>query len=42
MTTGRLIARGEAHPVARPLDLARFAAGRTCDERGVGPYPYLH
>jgi sarcosine oxidase subunit beta len=42
MTTAHLIARGEAHPVATHLDLARFAAGRTCDERGIGPYPYLH
>ncbi|HTD10801.1 MAG TPA: sarcosine oxidase subunit beta family protein [Steroidobacteraceae bacterium] len=42
MSTAHLIARGEAHPVARHLDLARFAAGRTCDERGIGPYPYLH
>lgn len=42
MTTAHLIAHGEAHPLARHLDLARFAAGRTCDERGIGPYPYLH
>ena len=42
VSTAHLIARGEAHPVARHLDLARFAAGRTCDERGIGPYPYLH
>jgi sarcosine oxidase subunit beta len=42
MTTAHLIARGTAHPVAAHLDLARFAAGRTCDERGIGPYPYLH
>ena len=32
----------EAHAVAAHLDLARFAAGRTIDERGVGPFPYLH
>ncbi len=42
MTTAHLIAHGAAHPVARHLDLARFAAGRTADERGIGPYPYLH
>src|SRR5580658_9237670 len=42
MTTAHLIARGEPHPVAAHLDLARFAAGRSCDERGIGPYPYLH
>ena len=41
-TTAHLIARGEAHPVAAHLDLARFAAGRTVDERGVGPSPWLH
>ena len=42
MTTAHLIAHGAAHPLARHLDLARFAAGRTSDERGIGPYPYLH
>jgi sarcosine oxidase subunit beta len=42
MTTAHLIARGEPHPVAAHLDLGRFAAGRTVDERGIGPYPYLH
>jgi sarcosine oxidase subunit beta len=42
MTTAHLIARGEPHPVAAHLDLGRFASGRTIDERGIGPYPYLH
>ena len=42
MTTAHLIAHGSAHPVAAHLDLARFAAGRTIDERGVGPFPYAH
>ena len=41
-TTAHLIAHGTPHPVAAHLDLGRFAAGRTVDERGVGPYPYLH
>jgi sarcosine oxidase subunit beta len=41
-TTAHLIARGVPHPVAAHLDLGRFAAGRTVDERGVGPFPYLH
>ena len=41
-TTAHLIARGEPHPVAAHLDLGRFAAGRTIDERGAGPFPYLH
>jgi methylglutamate dehydrogenase subunit A len=42
LTTAHLIARGTAHPVAAHLDLARFAQGRTVDERGVGPFPYAH
>ncbi|MBV8495764.1 MAG: sarcosine oxidase subunit beta family protein [Gammaproteobacteria bacterium] len=41
-TTAHLIARGTPHPVAAHLDIGRFAAGRTVDERGVGPFPYLH
>lgn len=42
LTTAHLIARGVAHPVAAHLDLERFAAGRTLDERGAGPFPYAH
>src|SRR5215469_4902050 len=42
MTTAHLIAHGVSHPLAAHLDLARFAEGRTCDERGIGPFPYLH
>ena len=42
MTTAYLIARGEPHPVAAHLDLGRFAAGRTVDERGIGPFPFAH
>ena len=42
MTTAHLIARGEAHPLAAHLDLDRFADGRTCDERGLGPFPFAH
>jgi methylglutamate dehydrogenase subunit A len=41
-TTAHLIAHGVPHPLAAHLDLGRFAAGRTVDERGVGPFPYLH
>jgi len=41
-TTAHLIARGTAHPVAAHLDLQRFDAGRMVDERGIGPFPYLH
>ncbi len=39
MVTAHLIANGAPHPLAAHLDLERFAAGRTIDERGVGPYP---
>jgi methylglutamate dehydrogenase subunit A len=42
LTTAHLIAHGSAHPLAAHLDLARFAEGRTVDERGIGPFPYLH
>jgi methylglutamate dehydrogenase subunit A len=42
MTTAHLIARDVAHPLAAHLDLGRFAAGRTLDERGAGPFPYAH
>jgi methylglutamate dehydrogenase subunit A len=42
LTTAHLIAHGAPHPAAAHLDLGRFAAGRTVDERGVGPFPYLH
>jgi len=42
MTTAHLIACEAAHPLAAHLDLGRFAAGRTLDERGAGPFPYAH
>ena len=42
VTTAHLIAHGEPHPLAAHLTLERFATGRTVDERGIGPYPYLH
>jgi methylglutamate dehydrogenase subunit A len=42
LTTAHLIAHGSAHPLAAHLDLGRFADGRTVDERGIGPFPYLH
>jgi methylglutamate dehydrogenase subunit A len=41
-TTAHLIAHGTPHPCAAHLGLERFAAGRTVDERGAGPFPYLH
>jgi heterotetrameric sarcosine oxidase beta subunit len=40
--TAHLIAHGAPHPLAAHLGLGRFADGRTVDERGIGPYPYLH
>jgi sarcosine oxidase subunit beta len=42
LATAHLIARGTPHPAAAHLDLGRFTAGRTVDERGIGPFPYLH
>jgi len=42
LTTAHLIARHAPHPLAAHLGLERFAAGRTVDERGAGPYPYAH
>jgi sarcosine oxidase subunit beta len=42
LTTAHLIAHGAPHPAAAHLDLGRFASGRTVDERGIGPFPYLH
>ena len=42
LTTAHLIAHGAPHPAAAHLDLGRFAAGRIVDERGIGPFPYLH
>jgi len=37
-----LIARDEAHEVARAYRLDRFASGHLIDERGVGAQPNLH
>jgi methylglutamate dehydrogenase subunit A len=37
-----LVATGEPHPLAAHFGLERFAAGKAIDERGVGPFPYLH
>jgi methylglutamate dehydrogenase subunit A len=42
MATAHLIAHGEPHPLAAHLSLDRFAAGRTLDERGLGPHPFAH
>jgi sarcosine oxidase subunit beta len=37
-----LVATGTPHPLAAHFGLDRFASGRIIDERGVGPFPYLH
>jgi sarcosine oxidase subunit beta len=37
-----LVATGEPHPVATHFGLDRFRSGHVIDERGAGPYPYLH
>jgi len=42
LATAYLIAHGAPHPAAAHLDLGRFAVGRMVDERGIGPFPYLH
>jgi heterotetrameric sarcosine oxidase beta subunit len=42
VTTAHLIAHGSPHPLAAHLSLERFAAGRTVDERGTGPFPWAH
>jgi heterotetrameric sarcosine oxidase beta subunit len=42
VTTAHLVATGEPHPLAAHLTLDRFETGRTIDERGLGPYPFLH
>ena len=42
LATAHLIARQAPHPLAAHLGLERFAAGRTIDERGAGPFPYAH
>jgi sarcosine oxidase subunit beta len=40
--TAHLVATGSPHPLAAHFRLDRFREGRTIDERGVGPYPWLH
>jgi sarcosine oxidase subunit beta len=42
MVSAHLVATGSPHPLAAHFGLERFAAGRTIDERGVGPYPWAH
>jgi methylglutamate dehydrogenase subunit A len=42
VATAHLVATGEPHPIAGHFGLSRFREGRAIDERGVGPYPWLH
>jgi methylglutamate dehydrogenase subunit A len=42
VVTAHLVATGEPHPLAAHFSLDRFAEGRTIDERGVGPSPWMH
>ncbi|MCO4055048.1 MAG: sarcosine oxidase subunit beta family protein [Bosea sp.] len=37
-----LAATGQPHHLAAHFGLDRFGSGRIIDERGVGPFPYLH
>lgn len=37
-----LTATGQPHHLAAHFGLDRFGSGRIIDERGVGPFPYLH
>ncbi|HEY2816820.1 MAG TPA: sarcosine oxidase subunit beta family protein [Casimicrobiaceae bacterium] len=36
------IANDKPHPLNAAFTLERFAAGRTIDEKGAGPYPWAH
>jgi len=40
--TAHLVATGAPHPTIAHFGLSRFREGRTIDERGVGPYPWMH
>jgi sarcosine oxidase subunit beta len=40
--TAHLVATGTPHPLAAHFGLNRFREGRTIDERGVGPFPWMH
>jgi methylglutamate dehydrogenase subunit A len=42
VVTAHLAATGEPHPLAAHLGLERFREGQTIDERGIGPFPWLH
>lgn len=40
--TAHLVATGAPHPAIAHLGLSRFRSGHVIDERGVGPYPWMH
>jgi methylglutamate dehydrogenase subunit A len=42
VTTAHLVATGEPHPLTSHFGLDRFAEGRAIDERGTGPFPWMH
>jgi sarcosine oxidase subunit beta len=42
VVTAHLVATGQPHPLATHFALDRFRTGRTIDERGVGPFPWMH
>lgn len=42
LITAHLVATGEPHELGLHFGLNRFKAGRTIDERGLGPYPWAH
>jgi sarcosine oxidase subunit beta len=42
VVTAHLVATGTPHPLAAHFGLNRFREGRTIDERGVGPFPWVH
>jgi methylglutamate dehydrogenase subunit A len=42
LATAHLVATGAPHPLIAHFGLQRFAEGRTIDERGTGPFPWLH
>jgi methylglutamate dehydrogenase subunit A len=42
VVTAHLVATGQPHPLATHFDLDRFRDGRVIDERGTGPFPWLH
>jgi sarcosine oxidase subunit beta len=42
VVTAHLVATGQPHPLAAHFRLDRFRSGHAIDERGTGPYPWVH